>query len=134
MNIILRATPYDISTTGFYFSGPDEFEKLYDANAPVEEYGIQFIDEPAEACELFKAMNVSQSGINDFFEAWDELESEPQFLVGICFLMTEHGCAVDEARDRVEDLALFEGSLENHGYELVEECVFKKGTPEVLRS
>lgn len=78
-------------------------------------------------------MKVCHAGVTAFFEAWDELESEPRLLAGVCFLMTEQGCALDKARDRITDRSLFEGSVEDYAYDQVEECIFTNDTLAALR-
>lgn len=132
--ITLHATPYNISAVGFYFSNQDEFEEKFEKNFPVEEYEIQFIDGPDAALELFKAMKVLQCNLGNFFDSCEQYSDDEVRLAGICHLMMEHGYeVVDEAAERLDELSLFEGTLEDYTYNYAEDCIFTKDTPKTLR-
>ena len=70
--IKLYAQPYDISATGFYFDSADDYFNKYDNcrndyGEQVEEFEIQFIDGDLIDVELFKALDINQATISDFF-------------------------------------------------------------------
>lgn len=86
----LYAQPYDISSTGFYFTSADEFtanaaHAVNDYGQPVEEFEIQFIDGEDMDCALASAWKLYQSNFADYLQAiedWDDQE-KIAFIVAV---------------------------------------------------
>jgi len=135
MSIVLHATPYAFDAAGFYFTSHEDYEQKYDTHLPIEEYEIQFIDGPDEALNLFNAMKVSQANVGDFFEAWENLEDEPQTLALVCHLMTDHSYQdVSDAREKAKDVSVFEGTVKDYAYDFVESAYFTRETPSIFKT
>ena len=102
MTVTLYAQPYDISATGFCFTGAEEYAKKVKAlrNAygdPVEEFEIQFIDGEHIDCELAKAIGVNQANFSDFLEcaeAWEDWQK-----VNVIIATGELGYSLDPQDD-----------------------------------
>jgi hypothetical protein len=63
-----RATPYDISATGFYFETAEEFAEKSASHKneheePVEEYEIQFIDGESYEAAICEALGMNQANV-----------------------------------------------------------------------
>ncbi|KKL18917.1 hypothetical protein LCGC14_2470730 [marine sediment metagenome] len=121
----LYANPYDTSAEGFYFSTLEEFEDKYDANLPVEEYEIDFIEGTKEEAQLFGAANVDQAFLEKWFDFIDESDEDQwpvvYYLLGV-------GYDLAQAQQKAEDVSLYEGSAK----EAVEQFVDDTGGLEQL--
>lgn len=97
--VVLYAQPYAFDAKGWQFSSADEFDKLYKAHLPVEEYEISLVDSDSDAAsELFTAMNVNQGSVRDYFDNLDSfLEFGDNEQAAIYFLMTDHSHDFDDA-------------------------------------
>ena len=98
MNQIYHATPYDISATGFYFHNFEEYQAKAASHCnaygdPVEEYEIQFID--GENAALFKAVGVTQASLSDWFEHFEDCDTED--AIKLIILIEHYGYDPQEA-------------------------------------
>lgn len=103
----LYAQPYDISATGFYFTGPADYEtkaaKALNAyGQPVEEFEIQFIDGDDLDARLFDALGVHQGVLPGFFDAVDDWTDDDK--VRVIIAVSEAGYAFDLRGDRPDRL------------------------------
>lgn len=135
-----HATPYDVSRAGFYFETFEEFEEKYKANLPCEEYEIQFIDGDGDAAschfemKLFEAMKVHQGNIETYLDALDDCFSLSNAeKAGIIYLL-EQGNDFDDAKNKCGEVVRHVGTVLDYAYEYVDDCIFDKNTPDVLRT
>ena len=129
------AQPYSLDAHGFYFSGFEEYqqkvEDLRDCHGnPVEEFEIQFIDGSREECDLFQACGVNQANLEAFLALLDEVpdyqKSALYYLCGV------QGYGMADAMDKLDDVTIYAGSLEDASAELFDEC-YAHEIPESLR-
>lgn len=102
----LYAQPYDISASGFYFNSPDEYLKksenlTNDYGDPVEEFEIQFIDGEDLDCDLFKALDINQANLHDYYKVCDEWDDDQKIKVIIA--IGECSYAFDMTKDDPDD-------------------------------
>ena len=133
MENIYHATPYDISTTGFYFSDYEDYKAKAASHRneygdPVEEYEMQFID--GENCELFIALGVNQATLKHWFDELENLEGLD--AIKAVYLVS---CGYDESQimDRLEEIELYEGSARDYAENLIEDTGMLNELPENLR-
>ena len=130
-----HATPYDISATGFYFKNYEEYSQKAKTHTnaygqPVEEYEIQFID--GENHELFRALNVSQANIKQWFDDFEDLAGEE--LVKATYLASDLGYSMnDDIHNRFDDVTLFEGSPKEYVEQYIEDTGMLNELPDHLR-
>jgi hypothetical protein len=118
------AQPFNPDAQGFYFTTSDEFEskssRCVDAfGLPVEEFEIQFIDGTSEEADLFQACGVNQANLSEFIELLDETDEHN--LPAIAYLC-ELGYSMEQAKDRMDDVSLYQGNLTDAAEELFDEC------------
>jgi len=110
----------------FYFKDLDDYEKKYDKDT-VEEYDrllgqevyeIKFISGDPLEQQLFKAMDVSQENLKEYFDALDMDEGG---LNGMTVLMEELGMDAEEARERAVEVQLYKGKPDDYAEELIDD-------------
>lgn len=132
--ITLFAQPYDICAAGFYFNSSTEFQQKFEMKKPVEEYEIQFIDGPETALEIFNAMHVSQSNSEAYFEIIESLADNVESIAKFCYLIEYGVCNdVDTALASLDDVTLFEGTVEEYAEDLAESCYFTDDVPNIFK-
>ena len=130
-----HAQPYNLDARGFYFSTEEEYEQksseCRDAfGAPVEEFEIQFIDGSRAESDMFRACGVNQANLGQFFAIVDEV---PDYqLPALFYLCDVLGCSMADGMDKLDDVSLYSGSLEDAAEELFDEC-YAHDIPESLR-
>ena len=129
--IKLYAQPYDISATGFYFDSAEDYSNKYDNcrndyGDQVEEFEIQFIDGDLIDAELFKALDINQATISDFFDKAEEWDTDQKIRVIIA--VGECGYSFDFTNNNPEDfdLEIYEGldSMKELAEQFVEDGIF----------
>lgn len=131
---IYHATPYDISATGFYFSSIDEYREKAESHCnaygqPVEEFEIQFID--GDNCELFRAIGVNQANLELWFEHFEDMDDEES--VRAIYLAGYECLAAEDILDRLDDVILFEGTINEYAEDYIESTGLLNEVPESLR-
>ena len=132
---VFHAQPYSLDARGFYFTDMDDYQAKYDANRNrfglhVEEYEIQFIDGDSEDAQLFEAVGIDQGSIGKFFELIDEMDDYQK--PGLYFLL-DMGYDLDDALDKIDDVMIQEGSLEEAAETLFDE-IYLEQIPANLQS
>jgi hypothetical protein len=132
----LFAQPYNIDAVGFYFSSADEYiqksSALMDAyGAPVEEFEIMLIDGDREDSQIFNEAGVDQCNFGKFLDLIEELDYQEK--AALFYLISVHGYSMDDAVSKIDDVSLYNGSLEEAATELFDEC-YAHSIPENLRS
>lgn len=131
---IYHATPYDISTAGFYFKTLNEYcEKASrhrnEYGDPVEEYEIQFID--GDNYELFKAIGVNQANLPLWFDQFEDRDGDE--AARAIYLAGYECIAPEEIIDRLDEVMLFEGTLLEYAEDYVGSTGLLDQLPESLR-
>ncbi|MFA7275543.1 MAG: antirestriction protein ArdA [Pseudobdellovibrionaceae bacterium] len=135
---LLYAQPYDISAHGFYFRSLDEFTDkssglLNQYGYPVEEFEIQFIGGDDLDCELFGALQIQQSTIDDYFNACDYFSDDQK--IRVILATGECGYSFDYSSDDPDgyDIDIYElDSLHELAEQFIEEGFFGE-IPENIR-
>ncbi len=132
---VFHAQPYNLDATGFYFDTFEEFEAKFETardsfGIPVEEFEIQFIEGDTEDAQLFEAAGIDQGSIEKFFELIDEVE---EYQKPALFFLLEQGYDFEDALDRIDDVMLQEGNLEEAAEALFDE-IYLDQIPENLQS
>ncbi len=94
----------------------------------VEEFEIMFID--GGNGQLFSACAINQSNMDIWFGdvlALDEIEKAALF-----YLVSVSGYSLNDAMDKIDEVCLYEGNLEDAAQELFDEC-YAHTIPENLR-
>ena len=131
----LHAQPYNLDAVGFYFESLEDYEARFE-NArdsfgfPVEEFEIQFIDGDEEDAQLFEAAGVNQATLSQFF---DVIEGMDNYHKPALYFLLEQGYGLDEALDKIDDVMLQEGNLEDAAEQLFDE-IYLDQIPETLHS
>lgn len=130
------AQPYNLDARGFYFSTEEEFQEkssmCRDAfGSPVEEFEIQFINGSSEESDLFNACSVNQANLGQFLAVVDEV-AEYQ-LPALFYLCDVVGYSLEDAMNKLDDVSVYSGNLEDAAEELFDEC-YAHDIPENLRS
>jgi len=115
----LYAQPYSIDHTGFHF---DSNEKLEEGMEKLNEKGceeveIQFIDGDADQSSLFKAANINQSNISQWFDELEDITSDDS--IKICYLLDY--LDLNDALNRYDEVYLHYGTAEDYAQEVIEE-------------
>jgi antirestriction protein len=134
MTNIYHATPYDISSAGFYFR---TFEDYLEKSAshrneygdPVEEYEIQFID--GENCALFSAIGVNLAKLKLWFDEFEHLDDYD--AVKAIYLAEHLSCTADEVLGHLDDVYLFECTPLEYAESYVGDTGLLNEIPEHLR-
>lgn len=134
MTLQLFANPYDISAHGFYFSTIEEFDLLYKKNFPVEEYEIEFVDGDEFELKLFESMKCHQGSVSKYFEIIADAWNDVSLQAAICALLENGAAHADDVVEKAgRETTVFEGTLEDYVYDLVNDCYFDKNMPELLK-
>lgn len=129
-NARFHAQPYDISATGFFFEGVEDYQASADAchNAsghPIEEFEIQFIDGSDLDAALFTALSVAQTTIRAFIAKLDQWETHEK--VRLIIAIGEGGYSFDLEADDPDDfdVDIYEDMrLSDLAYQFVDEGLF----------
>ena len=129
----LYAQPYNIDATGFYFHDADDYrtksEGLRDCyGSPVEEFEIQYID--GDDAQLFEACGINQCNLDQWFDDIETLDDREK--VALYYLTADAGCTLDNAMDKIDDVCLYEGRLQEAAEELFDE-IYAHDIPESIR-
>lgn len=116
------AQPYSLDAQGFYFQDFADYEQkaenLRDRfGNPVEEFEIQFID--GDDPELFEACGITQANLETWFDAIDVLDDGDK--IALFFLLSDLGYRLDQAIDKVGDVAFQPGRLREVAEEFFDE-------------
>ncbi|WP_176322308.1 antirestriction protein ArdA [Burkholderia vietnamiensis] len=130
-----HAQPYNLDACGFYFTSLEDYTAKAEANvdrwgAPVEEYELQLVDgTDAEAC-LFSTLRISQANLDTWFDVVDLDEREQAALA---YLVGDLGYSLADALDKIDDVMLQEGSIEDVGADMFDELYLHE-VPEHLHA
>jgi antirestriction protein len=119
----LVAQPYAFGAPFWYFGSAEEFDKQYKAHLPVEEYEIDLIDGDDLEALLFKAMQVSQGNVHEYFEKLDEIGGMQEHeLAAFHYATDDLGISdIDDAIALAQDeIRVTEGTARDYVYELIE--------------
>jgi len=116
--LTLHAQPYDTSGIGFYFKSAEDYDKK-EAKNRNEEFEIEFIDGSDLEFAVYKAMEVNQGNLHEFFDAVDSVDEDD--LPALQWLTDDYGMDFAEALERVEEVSVFEGTAKDYAYEWVED-------------
>lgn len=117
------AQPYSLDATGFYFSSLEDYngkaEALRDrfGNA-VEEFEIMFID--GDDGQLFSACGINQANMATWFDGVVQLDGME--MAALFYLVSTVGYSISDAMDKIDEVCLCEGNLEDAAEELFDEC------------
>lgn len=131
----LHAQPYNLDAIGFYFESLGDFETRFE-NArdsfglPVEEFEIQFIDGDEGDAQLFEAAGINQATVSQIF---DVIEDMDDYQKPALFFLLEQGYGLDEALEKIDDVMIQEGDLEEAAEQLFDE-IYLHQIPENLHS
>lgn len=117
------AQPYSLDATGFCFTSLEDYEEKSEALCDhfgnvVEEFEIMFID--GDDGQLFNACGITQANMATWFDdvaALDEREKAALF-----YLVSVVGYSLSEGIDKIYEVCLYEGKLEDAAEELFDEC------------
>ena len=112
------AQPYEPGGKGFYFSDFEEFEKKEKASRH-EEFEIQFIDGTGLESLMFNALEPDQVEIERFIEF---AEGKTAAEVAAIIFLTDSGCAIDEVKEKLEDVSVYPGDAEEYAYDFISDC------------
>ena len=112
------AQPYEPGGKGFYFSDFEEFEKKEKASRH-EEFEIQFIDGTGLESLMFNAIEPDQVEIERFIEF---AEGKTAAEVAAIRFLTDSGCAIDEVKEKLEDVSVYPGDAEEYAYDFISDC------------
>lgn len=115
----LYANPYDPSARGFYFDSAEQFEQRFQANLPVEEYAIEFIDGDSTDAQLFEAAGITQASLEEWFDDLEPLDDHEK--AALYWLMADVGYSREDALAKVEDARVYEGLAKDYVFDLVED-------------
>lgn len=121
----LHAQPYNPDAMGFYFESAEEFttkaENLTDCHgSPVEEFEIQFIDGDAGDAQLFEACAINQANLDAWFDEVETLDARDK--VALFYLVGFAGNGLEQAKEKIEDVILYECRLREAAEEIFDEC------------
>jgi Antirestriction protein (ArdA) len=130
----IYARPYNPDATGFYFDDPEEFqdkaEALRDAHGnKVEEFELMYIDGDDGA--LFEACGINQANLKTWFDDIDPLQDQEK--IALYYLVNGVGYVLADALEKVEDVYLYTGRLQDAAQEYFEDN-FVESVPENLRT
>lgn len=128
------AQPYSLDASGFYFTDLDDYEAKAAAlkdryGNPVEEFEIMYIDGDDGA--LFGACGINQANLSVWFDEVAILDDHEK--AALFYLVSVTGYNLNDALGKVEEVALYAGSLEDAAQELFDEC-YAHSIPENLRN
>jgi antirestriction protein len=116
----LYANPYDTSANGFYFESAEDFEEKFNANLPVEEYEIDFIDGTDEQAALFKVASVTQANLAEWFDGMDQLREHE---MAAAYFLLENGSvsSFSEAVEKADQLSFSEGDVKAYAEQFIDD-------------
>lgn len=120
--VTLRAQPYDIEASGFYFHSFEDYEEKAGKNLnrfgePVEEYEFQYIDGECNQ-EILDHLPLKE--FFEVVETWDSEEIEKIELLADLLGWHYIGATADEIKEKFDDLILTgpEQSKDDLGHEV----------------
>ncbi len=129
----LYAAPYNLSATGFYFKGMNDYQykainHLDSYGNLVEEFEIQFID--GDDAALFEACGIDQSNLNTWF---DEVECLLDYeKINLYYLVGCAGYPLSQGLDNLDEPCITQSNLKDVATELFDEC-YLHTVPERIR-
>lgn len=127
------AQPYSLDATGFFFTSLEDYKEKAEAlrdhfgNA-VEEFEIMFID--GDDSQLFSACGINQANMATWFDDVAVLDEKEK--AALFYLVSVVGYSLSDAMDKIDEVCLYEGDLEDAAEELFNEC-YAHTIPENLR-
>lgn len=127
------AQPYSLDATGFYFTSLEDYNEKAEAlrdsfGNVVEEFEIMFID--GDDGQLFSACGINQANMATWFD--DVVQLDGMEKAALFYLVSTVGCSLCDAMDKIDEVCLYEGSLEDAAEALFDEC-YAHTIPENLR-
>lgn len=121
-SVKLHAQPYDVSARGWYFTSAEDWNKKFKSHLPVEEYEIEFIDGSDAAMELFRAMEVNQANVEEYFEKLPDVEAlHREERAALHYALDHLRIGFDKAMRLVEDdIRVMEGTAKDYVEEMFE--------------
>lgn len=120
-----HAQPYNTAATGFYFEDLDDYQTKVEAcrslGRAVEEFSVQFIDGDDGEAVLFSALGIDQSNLDTWFEVLDEV-TDGRDRIALFWLVNEAGYSLDDARGKIDDVSMIEGTLIQAATEQFDQC------------
>jgi hypothetical protein len=128
------AQPYSLDATGFYFDTLEDYNEKVDSlkdcwGNPVEEFEIQYID--GDDSDLFTAISINQSNMATWFDDVEPLNENEK--AALYYLVSVVGYNLPSALDKIEEVTLYDGRLEDAAEELFDDC-YAHEIPENLRN
>lgn len=117
------AQPYSLDATGFYFTSLEDYNEKVEAlrdhfGNVVEEFEIMFID--GDDGQLFIACGINQANMATWFD--DVVQLVEREKAALFYLVSAAGYSISDAMDKIDEVCLYEGSLEDAAEELFDEC------------
>lgn len=120
------ANPYNGDVNGFYFETYDEFEEGVkelekEYGFPVEEFTIEVVDGNREEIELVQMIGVDQSNLGSVLDVIENVDENdwPRLF----FLLDNNiTLSLEDAKDKVDDVCLHQGTLHDAACELFDNC------------
>ena len=128
------AQPYSLDAIGFYFDTLEDYNEkaasLKDRwGNLVEEFEIQYVD--GDDSELFNSISISQSNMARWFDDVEPLNENEK--AALYYLVSVVGYNLSSALDKIDEVTLYDGRLEDAAEELFDEC-YAHEIPENLRN
>lgn len=117
------ANPCNGNVNGFYFETYDEFEKGVKKleKKCIEEFSIEIIDGSCEEIQLVETLGLDQNTLEsvlDVIENGDENDWPKLFFL----LDNNITSSLEDAKDKVNDVSLHQGTLHAAACELFDDC------------
>jgi len=130
------AQPYNHDEEGFNFSTEEEFEQKSsqcrdEFGLLVEKFYIYYVGGSPEVTEIFGACRVDQSNFGQFLAIIEDVpEDQWPDLFYLCDVL---GYDMEDAMNKLDDVTLYSGRLEDAAEELFDEC-YAHEIPDNLRN
>lgn len=123
--MLLFAQPYCASSLGFYFSDLEEYNQKLTSSTS-EEFEIHFIDGDDFESTLAHAIDLNQGNVARYFELADDGELEER-IDAFVYLVDHVGYDIESALEKLEDVDLYEGSINDWAYDMASDCLGLEG-------
>lgn len=137
MTTTYHAMPYNLDAgPGFYFTSLEDYTAKMDGltdrwGAPVEEVELQLVDGTDGEAQLFAALGISQASLETWFNDVVDLDEREQ--AALFYLVGEAGYSLADALDKIDDVMLQEGAMDEVGEEMFNELYLHE-VPEHLHA